>query len=44
MEGKQGEGEGGREVSFTTGPRGRGTHWKQVAFYLKREVELEEGE
>ncbi|WVQ79242.1 hypothetical protein IAT38_001338 [Cryptococcus sp. DSM 104549] len=33
-------GEDGVQVSFTTGPRGKYTHWKQVAFLLKEAVEL----
>ena len=33
-----------REVSFTTGPRGKATHWKQVAFLLKEPVEIPAGE
>jgi len=33
-----------REVSFTTGPRGKATHWKQVAFLLKEPVEVLAGE
>jgi protein arginine N-methyltransferase 3 len=33
-----------REVSFTTGPRGKATHWKQVAFLLKEPVEVPAGE
>ncbi len=31
-------------LSFTTGPRGKITHWKQVTFMLKKEVVLEAGE
>ena len=38
------EKEGKREVSFTTGPRGKATHWKQVAFMLKEPVEIPAGE
>lgn len=30
-------------VSFTTGPRGQVTHWKQVTFMLKKEVVLQPG-
>lgn len=44
---KTDEGEGekeGKEVSFTTGPRGKPTHWKQVAFMLKEPVEVPAGE
>jgi protein arginine N-methyltransferase 3 len=32
------------DVSFTTGPRGKPTHWKQVVFMLKQPVFLEQGE
>jgi protein arginine N-methyltransferase 3 len=42
-EGKKG-GIAGKEVSFTTGPRGKATHWKQVAFMLKEPVEVPAGE
>jgi hypothetical protein len=43
--GNEGEGEKeGKEVSFTTGPRGKATHWKQVAFMLKEPVEVPAGE
>lgn len=31
-------------VSFTTGPRGQPTHWKQVAFLLRKPIELGVGE
>jgi protein arginine N-methyltransferase 3 len=31
-------------VSFTTGPRGKETHWRQVAFLLKTPIELTKGE
>lgn len=31
------------DVSFTTGPRGKPTHWKQVVFMLKQPVSLEQG-
>jgi protein arginine N-methyltransferase 3 len=41
--GKKG-GNGGKEVSFTTGPRGKATHWKQVAFMLKEPIEVPVGE
>lgn len=37
-------GNGGKEISFTTGPRGKATHWKQVAFMLKEPVEVPAGE
>ncbi|WVQ75080.1 hypothetical protein IAR50_004689 [Cryptococcus sp. DSM 104548] len=36
--------EAGVEVSFTTGPRGKYTHWKQVAFLLREPIELAKGE
>lgn len=43
--GDEGEGQKkGKEVSFTTGPRGKATHWKQVAFMLKEPVEVPVGE
>lgn len=43
--GNEGEGQKkGKEVSFTTGPRGKPTHWKQVAFMLKEPVEVPVGE
>jgi hypothetical protein len=43
--GNEGEGQKkGKEVSFTTGPRGKATHWKQVAFMLKEPVEVPAGE
>jgi hypothetical protein len=43
--GNEGEGQKkGKEVSFTTGPRGKATHWKQVAFMLKEPVEVPVGE
>ncbi|KAJ9106082.1 hypothetical protein QFC21_001221 [Naganishia friedmannii] len=32
------------DVSFTTGPRGKPTHWKQVVFMLKQPVSLEQGQ
>lgn len=31
-------------VSFTTGPRGQPTHWKQVAFLLRKPIELAAGQ
>lgn len=31
-------------VSFTTGPRGQPTHWKQVAFLLRKPLELKPGQ
>ncbi|KAI5450050.1 hypothetical protein NCC49_003812 [Naganishia albida] len=36
--------EGGSDVSFTTGPRGKPTHWKQVVFMLKQPILLEKGQ
>lgn len=36
--------EGGCAVSFTTGPRGRNTHWKQVTFLLRNELVLQSGQ
>lgn len=35
--------EGQADVSFTTGPRGKPTHWKQVVFMLKQPITLEKG-
>ena len=35
--------EDGSTVSFTTGPRGKMTHWKQVVFLLKEHIELGPG-
>ena len=35
--------QGGADVSFTTGPRGKPTHWKQVVFMLKQPISLEQG-
>nr|XP_018260362.1 protein arginine N-methyltransferase 3 [Kwoniella dejecticola CBS 10117]OBR82520.1 protein arginine N-methyltransferase 3 [Kwoniella dejecticola CBS 10117] len=32
--------EKGRQVSFTTGPRGKYTHWKQVVFLLRKHITL----
>lgn len=31
------------KVSFTTGPRGKETHWKQVSFLLKEPLRLRKG-
>jgi protein arginine N-methyltransferase 3 len=31
-------------VSFTTGPRGKETHWKQVSFLLDKPIEVKEGD
>ncbi|KAI9638963.1 S-adenosyl-L-methionine-dependent methyltransferase [Dioszegia hungarica] len=31
-------------ISFTTGPRGKETHWRQVAFLLKTPIELTKGD
>ncbi|ODN78581.1 hypothetical protein L202_04189 [Cryptococcus amylolentus CBS 6039] len=36
--------EAGVAVSFTTGPRGKYTHWKQVAFLLREPIQLAQGE
>ncbi|KAL9931651.1 hypothetical protein V8E36_009437 [Tilletia maclaganii] len=33
----------GEVVSFTTGPEGKETHWKQTAFLLKEPIEVEQG-
>ncbi|WWC92751.1 uncharacterized protein L201_007710 [Kwoniella dendrophila CBS 6074] len=30
----------GNQISFTTGPKGKYTHWKQVAFLLKNPISL----
>ncbi|EIW71571.1 hypothetical protein TREMEDRAFT_42931 [Tremella mesenterica DSM 1558] len=35
------EGKVGTEVSFTTGPKGRETHWKQVVFLLRNSILLQ---
>lgn len=37
-------GKTGVEVSFTTGPRGKYTHWKQVVFLVRNPIELAPGE
>ena len=34
----------GRTVSFTTGPQGLETHWKQTLFVLKEPIDVEKGE
>ncbi|WRT69645.1 uncharacterized protein IL334_006634 [Kwoniella shivajii] len=34
------EGKDGRQISFTTGPRGKYTHWKQVVFLLRDHIIL----
>jgi protein arginine N-methyltransferase 3 len=31
------------EISFTTGPRGQATHWKQVAFLIPSPINVEKG-
>ncbi|WVQ96014.1 hypothetical protein IAU59_003114 [Kwoniella sp. CBS 9459] len=36
--------ESGVQVSFTTGPRGKHTHWKQVVFLLREPIELSKGQ
>ncbi|WVR08113.1 hypothetical protein IAU60_005159 [Kwoniella sp. DSM 27419] len=36
-------GDGGAQVSFTTGPRGKYTHWKQVVFLLREPITLHPG-
>lgn len=33
-----------REESFTTGPQGTPTHWKQAVFLLKTPIEIQRGE
>ncbi|ORY34837.1 S-adenosyl-L-methionine-dependent methyltransferase [Naematelia encephala] len=38
------QGEAARPVGFTTGPRGRETHWRQVAFLLRQPITLQQGE
>jgi protein arginine N-methyltransferase 3 len=35
--------ESGRQISFTTGPRGTITHWKQVVFLLQEPVSVRPG-
>ncbi|KAK0553497.1 hypothetical protein OC846_000875 [Tilletia horrida] len=37
------DGSEGEAVSFTTGPAGKETHWKQTAFLLKDPIEVEKG-
>jgi protein arginine N-methyltransferase 3 len=32
-----------KNISFTTGPRGQATHWKQVAFLLRTPIEVQKG-
>ena len=34
----------GSSVSFTTGPKGKETHWKQVSFLLDKPIEIKQGE
>jgi protein arginine N-methyltransferase 3 len=36
--------EHGTEISFTTGPRGVETHWRQVVFLLREPVQVKAGE
>ena len=31
-------------MSFTTGPKGKETHWKQVSFLLDKPIEIKQGE
>lgn len=31
-------------VSFTTGPQGKATHWKQVVFLLREPITLKPGQ
>lgn len=31
-------------VSFTTGPNGKPTHWKQTVFYLPEKMKVKSGE
>ncbi|WWD20249.1 hypothetical protein CI109_104725 [Kwoniella shandongensis] len=38
------DGQEGVPVSFTTGPRGKYTHWKQVVFLLRESITLDKGE
>eukprot|EP01097_Dermamoeba_algensis_P005784 TRINITY_DN3648_c0_g1_i1.p1 TRINITY_DN3648_c0_g1~~TRINITY_DN3648_c0_g1_i1.p1 ORF type:complete len:209 (-),score=35.90 TRINITY_DN3648_c0_g1_i1:189-815(-) len=33
-----------KNVSFSTGPRAKYTHWKQTVFYLRPEVQLQQGD
>ena len=33
-----------KDISFTTGPRGQATHWKQVAFLLRTPINVEKGQ
>jgi protein arginine N-methyltransferase 3 len=39
-----GSSESGTRVSFTTGPRGTETHWRQVVFLLREPIEIRSGE
>lgn len=32
-----------KDISFTTGPRGQATHWKQVAFLLRTPITVQKG-
>jgi protein arginine N-methyltransferase 3 len=32
------------DISFTTGPRGQATHWKQVAFLIPTPISVQKGE
>jgi protein arginine N-methyltransferase 3 len=32
-----------QEISFTTGPRGQPTHWKQVAFLIRTPIQVKKG-
>lgn len=33
-----------KPLSFTTGPHGKPTHWKQVIVYLSQSIDLEQGQ
>jgi hypothetical protein len=33
-----------QEISFTTGPRGQATHWKQVAFLIHKPIKVQQGQ
>ena len=38
-----GNSESGTRISFTTGPRGTETHWRQVVFLLREPIQIRSG-